>query len=106
MAPRKKKTDPVEQQIDIEEAIADTTQAALEAMLKVTPETLIKEFLTLKTHAESEGKRFSEYMKPTVDRMKLIQSSLHARALAAKVNGFPTDEGTAYLSEITSHKID
>lgn len=106
MVARKKKVEPAPQQLDIEGAIADANTAMLEAMLKVTPESLIKEFLILKTHAESESKRFAEYMKPTVDRMKLIQSSLHARALAGKVNGFPTDEGTAYLSEITSHKID
>lgn len=111
MAPRKKKSEPAASapagaQLDIEQAIADVTTVALEAMLQITPQDLIKEFLTLKAHAESEGKRFTEYMKPTVDRMKLIQSSLHARALASKVNGFPTDEGTAYLSTITSHKID
>lgn len=105
MAPRKK---PAEQlaQLDIEQAISDQNTLDLEAMLKVTPEALIKEFLTLKAFAEAEGKRFTEHMKPSVDRMKAIQASLHARALAGKVNGFPTDEGTAYLSEITSHKID
>lgn len=108
MAPRKKKTDPVPegQQLDIEQAIAATVEAPLAALEKIAPATLIKEFLTLKAHAESEGKRFGEYIKPTTDRMNLIKASLHARALAGKVNGFPTDEGTAYLSEIVSHKID
>ena len=115
MAPRKKKVEA--QQVDVEEAIQaakarddgiarDANQKVLEEMTGATPASLIKEFLTLKAHGESESKRFQEYLKPTVDRMAAIKSSLHARALEDKVNGFPTDEGTAYLSEITSHKID
>jgi hypothetical protein len=107
MAPRKKKTEPAPegQQLDIEQAI-DSVETPFATLAKITPEALIKEFLTLKSHAESEGKRFAEYIKPTADRMNLIKASLHARALAGKVNGFPTDEGTAYLSEIVSHRID
>ena len=38
--------------------------------------------------------------------MEAIRQTLHAKALAEKTNGFPTDAGTAYLSVIDSYKID
>ncbi|MFA5902259.1 MAG: hypothetical protein WC829_24470 [Hyphomicrobium sp.] len=98
MAPRKKKTGPAveSQQLDIEQAIAAVFD----------PAALIAEWHKLDAHVESESKRFGEYLKPSRDRMEAIKAELHAKALEQKVNGFPTNEGTAYLSTIVSHKID
>lgn len=84
-------------QIDIEQAIALTI---------FNPSALIAEWHGLKAHAEIQQKAFSEYLRPTLERMEAIKQELHAKALEQKVNGFPTDEGTAYLSEIVSHKFD
>jgi len=106
MAPRKKKSDaPAPEQLDIEQAIA-AAGTPDPASLPFDPAALIKEFNATKAHVEAESKRFGEYMKPYNDRMEAIRQELHAKALEQKVNGFPTDEGTAYLSEIVSYKID
>jgi hypothetical protein len=90
----KRKPEPA--QIDLEEAIAATFD----------PAALIREYHELDAHIDLQTKAFGEYLKPTRTRIEEIRSTLHAKALEQKVNGFPTDEGTAYLSVITSHKID
>ncbi len=106
MAPRKKKADtPAPEQLDIEQAIAAAGPPD-PVLLPFNPAALIKEFNTLKANVEQQLKAFGEYLKPTNDRMESIRQELHAKALEQKVNGFPTDEGTAYLSEIVSFKID
>ena len=97
MAPRKKPVQPDPAQLDIEQAIA---------AVEFQPAALIKEHLTLKAYVEGEQKRLSDFLKPSVERMQACKAQLHAKALEQKVNGFPTDEGTAYLSEITNHAID
>jgi hypothetical protein len=101
MAPRKKKaeTPPVQEpvQLEIEDAIKNVPRG--------NPADLIKEYFTLKEHVETQSKAFAEYLKPSNTRIEQIKSALHAMALEQKVNGFPTDEGTAYLSTITSHKV-
>lgn len=102
--PKKAKTPP--EQTDLEQAIKDKIKSDLDTLIASTPSALIGEYHTLNDHAAAESKRFQEYLKPAVERIELIRQALHAKALAQKVNGFPTDEGTAYLSTIVSHKID
>lgn len=105
MAARKKKpaivADPA--QIDLEEAIAAKPPVDYGA---VKPAELIAEFHLLKAHAEEQSKKFSEYLKPTNTRMEEIRQLLHGKALHEGVNAFSTDNGTAYLSRIVTHKID
>lgn len=102
MPPRRKKLDPAGPitaapvQLAIEQAIAGAFD----------PAALIREYHQLDAHVDVQTKAFSEYLKPTRTRIEEIRSALHAKALEQKVNGFPTDEGTAYLSTIVSHKID
>jgi hypothetical protein len=91
MAPRKKP------------AVEQPSAAVVE---RFEPAALIKEHLTLKAYVEGEQKRLAEFLKPAVERMQACKSQLHAKALEQHVNGFPTDEGTAYLSEIINHAID
>lgn len=100
MAPRKKKADPA--QIDLEEAVAETQID----FSKVKPAELIAEFHQLKSHSEAQQKAFSDYMKPTNERMEQIRQLLHGKAVHDGVNSFSTDNGTAYLSRIVTHKID
>lgn len=108
MAARKKKPAVDPAQTDIEEAIDAVVEAAKPAVdySLIKPADLIAEFLKLKAHAEEQSKKFAEYLKPTNTRMEETRQLLHGKALFDKVNGFPTDEGTAYLSTITSHAID
>jgi len=104
MASRKKKpaaADPA--QIDLEEAIAQKPPVDYGA---VKPAELIAEFHLLKAHAEEQSKKFSEYLKPTNTRIEEIRQLLHGKALHEGVNAFSTDNGTAYLSRIVTHKID
>lgn len=103
MAARKKKPAADPAQTDIEEAIAEKPQVDY-SLLK--PADLIAEFHTLKAFAEEKSKLFAEYIKPTNTRMEEIRQLLHGKALFDKVNGFPTDAGTAYLSTIVTHQID
>lgn len=93
-------------QIDLEQAIKEKTTAELKVLIARDPADLIGEYFKLDGHASAESQRFKEYLKPTVDRIELIRQALHAKAIEQKVNGFPTDEGTAYLSTIVSYKID
>lgn len=105
MPARKKKAAPVvdEGQMDLEKAIAQKPPVDFGT---IKPAELIAEFHLLKAHAEEQSKKFSEYLKPTNTRMEEIRQLLHGKALHDKVNGFPTDAGTAYLSTIVTHKID
>ena len=111
MAPRKKKPAGMtpEEQLDIELKV-DELDRELATQPDPTPAfapaALIKEHLALKAYVEGEQKRLAEFLKPSLERMQACKSQLHAKALEQHVNGFPTDEGTAYLSEITSHTID
>lgn len=111
MAPRKKKAETPKppftesQQLEIEDAIQQANVAKILQEV-FAPAALIKEFLTLKAYVEGEQKRLSEFLKPSLEKMQACKAQLHAKALEQKVNGFPTDEGTAYLSPITSHLID
>ncbi len=105
MPPRKKKAaapDPA--QTDIEEAIAETKPQVDFSTVK--PAELIAEFHLLKAHSEESSKKFAAYIKPTTDRMEAIRQLLHGKALHDGVNAFSTDNGTAYLSRIVTHKID
>lgn len=103
MPPRKKKAaDPA--QTDLEEAIAETAPQL--DFSKVKPAELIAEFLLLKAHSEESGKKYQEWIKPTTTRMETIRQLLHGKLLQDDVNGFPTDNGTAYLSTIVTHTID
>src|SRR5437762_920605 len=107
MAARKKKVvDPA--QVDIEEAIDKVVADAKPALdfSKIKPAELIAEFHLLKAHAEEQSKKFADYLKPTNTRMEEIRQLLHGKALHEGVNAFSTDNGTAYLSRIVTHKID
>ena len=104
MPARKKKAAAVDPaQIDLEEAIEATPQVDYSS---VKPAELIAEFHLLKAHSEDAAKKFAAYIKPTSDRMEQIRQLLHGKALHEGVNAFSTDNGTAYLSRIVSHKID
>lgn len=107
MPARKKKAEPVaEGQLDIEQAIGKVVAAAAVDYSLIKPADLIAEYHTLKGFAEEKSKLFAEYIKPTNTRIEEIRQLLHGKALFDKVNGFPTDAGTAYLSTIVTHTID
>lgn len=97
MAPRKPK--PAPEQADIEDAIKAT-------LPNVTPADLIGEYRKIDDWADVQDKAYAAHMKPHRDRMEQIKQTLHAMAIEQHVNGFPTDNGTAYISEIRNHKID
>lgn len=101
MAPRKKKSDAPAQEV----LPPDINQTSL-PLAPIQPASLIEEYFTLKSHDETQSKLFQEYIGPTRQRMEEIKSTLHAAAIAQKVNGFPTDSGTAYLSTIVNYRID
>lgn len=97
---RARKTAPPAQ-TDIEEAIAAAPP------LPVVPAIdLITEYREIETWAEAQDKAYAEFMKPRRDRMNEIKQQLLAMALAQKVNSFPTDAGTAYISEGITAKVD
>lgn len=89
MAPRKKKDDAP--QFDIKPG---------------NPDAMIEEYFKLKGHFEAQQESFKNAMMPCTTRIEEIRRSLHAMAIEQKVKSYKTDHGTAYLSEITSHKID
>lgn len=104
MSARKKKApvaDPA--QTDLEQAIAEKAQVDFS---KVKPAELIAEYQLLKGEDEEKSKMFADFIKPMRTRMEEIKQLLHGKALHDGVNAFSTDNGTAYLSRITSHKID
>ena len=101
MAPRKKRGNATP-----DAQVEQINSAINPEEVKRPAEELIAEYHLLKEHEEKQAKNFSDYIKPTRDRMEAIKMTLHAKALAEKTNGFPTDAGTAYLSVIDSYKID
>lgn len=106
MAARKRKASPAADpaQIDLEDAIEQAKPEVDYSSVK--PSELIAEFHLLKAHTEEQSKKFAVYLKPTTERMEAIRQLLHGKALHDGVNAFSTDNGTAYLSRIVSHKID
>lgn len=106
MPARKKKpvVDPA--QADIEEAIDKVVAAATVDYSLIKPADLIAEYHTLDAFADEQQKKFGAYIKPTRDRIEEIRQLLHGKLLHEGVNGFPTDNGTAYLSHIMNHTID
>lgn len=98
--PRPRKTNPAADpaQTDIETAIAQA--------IKVPAVDLITEYRKIETWAEAQDKAYGELMKPHRDRMAEIKQLLLAKAIEEKVNSFPTEAGTAYISSGISHKVD
>jgi hypothetical protein len=104
MPPRKRKAEPApEQLLDIEDAISEQEEIDYS---KVKPAELIAEHLLLKKEVEDKTKIFNAFIEPMSTRMEAIRQLLHGKALHDGVNAFSTDNGTAYLSRIVSHKID
>lgn len=103
MAARKKKAAIDPAQTDLEEVIAEKAQVDFS---QVKPAELIAEYHLLKAHTEEQTKKFGDYLKPTNTRIEEIRQLLHGKALHEGVNAFSTDNGTAYLSRIVTHKID
>ncbi len=77
-----------------------------------TPADLIKEHNTLDDYCTAESKRFTEHLKPAVERKKQIEALLQEQLLAlnggdptGKKGSISTEHGTAYLSTIMTPKI-
>lgn len=85
-------------QTDIEDAIKATPS--------VSPADLIKEHQELKAWKDAQTKAFNEFMKPHNDKLEQISNQLLQMALDQKVNGFPTEFGTGYISQGIAHKVD
>jgi hypothetical protein len=70
------------------------------------PHDLIVEHFKLEDWLEAESKRFAEHIKPVKARMEAIKQTLLAMAIEQKVDGFPTEAGTAYKSTIMNPSIE
>lgn len=78
---------------------------------KSTPSELIAEHNRLDDYLTAEAKRFTEFCKPTRERLAAIEAELQTQLLAlnegkpeSKRASISTDAGTAYLSTIMTPK--
>lgn len=101
--PRAKKADKISV---IANAPGVITSASAVEVTPMSPAELIAEHRKLEAFADAQTKAFTEHMKPHVERMAEIKQQLLEFLLAQKARNISTDEGTAYISTIVSHKID
>ena len=102
MPPRKKPTaEP--QQLDIEQAIAET-KPTIDPSL--TADLLIKRELELDDYLSAQSKAFTEFCKPFRQEIEAIRNRLLAMHLEQKTDQFKTEFGVSYVSEIMQQKID
>lgn len=88
-----------QQQLDIETAIA-------QAPLPNAPAVLIQRYRALGDWLDEQQKRYDEATKAARDEQMAIKSHLLDLANQQGVNGFPTEYGTAYVTERMMPKID
>jgi hypothetical protein len=75
-------------------------------MTDQTPAQLIAEILQLDTWIDTQSNRFSEFIKPHREKIEALKNQLQDLLNKAQCNSFKTENGTAYLSTITSPSID
>ena len=75
-------------------------------MTDQTPAQLIAEILTLDTWIDTQSNKFSEFMKPHREQIEALKNRLQGMLNQAQCNSFKTENGTAYLSTITSPSIE
>jgi hypothetical protein len=72
---------------------------------KISAADLIKEHTTLDDWIAAETKRFGEHLAPTKKRCDEIKGILLGMMHEQKQNSMSTDNGTAYISTITTPKV-
>jgi len=71
-----------------------------------TVDDLIQEHFRNDDWLTAEQKRFSEHIKPVLDRQEMIKNQLMEKLNTDGLEKFSTDHGTAYKSRILNTKID
>ena len=74
-----------------------------------TADQLIKRFVELRDHIESQNKKFTAFIKPFRDEMSEIQNKLLPMLNALGNSGdeaIKTEFGTAYKSTVTTSKVE
>jgi hypothetical protein len=72
---------------------------------KLSAADLIAEHTKLDDFVTAETKRFGEHLKPTKTRMDEIKSILLGMMNEQKTNSMSSDNGTCYISTITTPKV-
>lgn len=109
MAPRKKvNTDAaaVAAQDAAAKAAQEAQQKLMEELRAMTPADLIKTYRDLEEWMAEQSKKLAEVLAPWIAKNNSIKAVLLQKADEQKVNSFPTDNGTAYISEGVGHKVD
>ena len=74
-------------------------------MSNITAADLIAEHTKLDDWCAAESKRFAEHLAPHKKRMDEIKATLLGMMHGQKQNSMSTDNGTAYISTITTPKV-